>query len=153
MREQLPLTLNADNGPGSSFSSEVCLVPSRASQVPQTLAHTKPKAAQWWKLQVLGRGQRWSQVPLTSPVHPPSDSVVYFPSGRPDVSLAPSPACPPGVRSKMTGTQTGLCDFPGQPSRLPGPPGFRHPGKRQLLITGFKSSLVPLRKVGFKPSS
>lgn len=43
-------------------------------------------------------------MPLTSPVHPPSDSAVYFPSGKPGVSLSPSPACPPDVRSKMTGT-------------------------------------------------
>jgi hypothetical protein len=60
------------------------------------------------KSQVLGRGQTWDQVPLTSQVHPPSDSAVYFPSGKPDVSLSPSPACPPDVRSKMTGTQSGL---------------------------------------------
>lgn len=43
-------------------------------------------------------------MPLTSPVHPPSDSAVYFPSGKPGVSLSPSPACPPDARSKMTGT-------------------------------------------------
>lgn len=47
-------------------------------------------------------------MPLTSPVHPPSDSAVYFPSGKPGVSLSPSPACPPDARSKMTGTQAGL---------------------------------------------
>lgn len=93
-----------------SFSSEVCLVPS------STLS---PKQLSGCKSQVLGRGQSWNRAPLTSPVHPPSDSAVYFPSGKPGVSLSPAPACPPDARSKMTGTDWFTRELPVRPSLLP----------------------------------